>query len=503
MCGNLGRRFAAIVSRFSGCPALRYDDGREILYKELCQLSFSFATKLELVVGDPERPIVIFHDKSPEAYASMLGCLLSGRFYVCLDPESPLERLSRILDTCDPSAIFDFCGSQVEISDRQVVAMTADTVRLDWFIRAKEFELSDADLGEKPAYAMFTSGSTGWPKGAMISQRNVEFFIDWILDTFDFGPGDVLTNVNPMFFDNSVFDFFGAFFSGACLAPFSAGVVSNPRKLVQAVEGSSCTHWFSTPSLLNYLLTMRALDRSAWPKMKTIMFGGEGFPKSRLKKLYELVGDRVSLANVYGPTECTCICTSYTISERDFEQMELLAPLGKLIRGFDGIILDYPEGGQGELVLFGPAVGMGYLNDPEQTQSRFCETQGSQPHHRLGYHTGDLVATDRSGNLHFKGRIDLQIKHLGYRIEIEEIEAAFQSIPYLDEVAITYRQLGEGLGEICAHVVCDSHYQSSRTLLNEVSERLPNYMLPKKVIFHEALPKTSNGKVDRKALAEL
>jgi D-alanine--poly(phosphoribitol) ligase subunit 1 len=357
--------------------------------------------------------------------------------------------------------------------------------------------------GADPAYIMFTSGSTGMPKGAVMSHRNVLNFIGWAQDRFAIQPADIFSNANPIYFDNSVFDFYTSLFSGASLVPISSEEARDPRRLVQIVNSRHCTIWFSVPSLLVYLLTTRALEAKDFSSVRKIIFGGEGFPKTKLKRLYELFGHRADLENVYGPTECTCICSAHTISSDDFADMQSLATLGFLAPNFDYEILstDGAEG-VGELFLRGPNVGLGYYNDPERTGKVFVQNPTHRRFADIGYRTGDLVRRDTSGRLHFVGRSDFQIKYMGYRIELEEIEAALGTIPEVEECAVVYRKLGEGLGEIVGFAAVAAE-KAPAELIQEVARIVPPYMVPKRVILLSDLPKNANGKIDRIVLQSM
>ena len=350
---------------------------------------------------------------------------------------------------------------------------------------------------------MFTSGSTGFPKGALMSHGNVLNLISWGQTTFNVRPEDVFTNANPIYFDNSVFDFYTSLFSGACLVPFLTETVKDSRSLVAAVNEAKCTIWFSVPSLLVYLLTTKALKSTDFTSLSRIAFGGEGFSKPKLKQLYDLFGNRIQLFNVYGPTECTCICSSYLISEKDFENMNELAPLGYMAPNFGYEILPFDETKEeyGELGLTGPNVGLGYYNDEERTSKSFVQNPNKQFYQRI-YKTGDLVEKRDDGYIYFKGRIDNQIKHMGYRIELEEVESAINSLKYINETGVIYRRISNDLGYIAAFVSVNDH-KTDLEIAEELEKILPVYMLPKKIIILDALPKNRNGKIDRTQLAEI
>lgn len=500
---NLAIAFGQVCEQHPDRIALRYPDGRLVPYSELAQLVNEVAVDLFARGLRQGHVLAIFHDKSPLAFATMLACLRLGVAYSTLDPESPWTRLEKILGTLKP---------------KLVVCTFADIPHHDELTRAglpvaqltpQEHTDSQSVLpspalisGGAPAYIMFTSGSTGVPKGAVISHANVLWFVQWSRARFGITPDDVLTNVNPIYFDNSVFDFYSAIFAGATLVPFSATEVRDARAMIRSAGECGCTIWFSVPSLLVYLLTTRALTPDDLPHIRKIIFGGEGFPKSKLKQLFDMFGSKAQLENVYGPTECTCICSAYTVQGSDFVDMQNLAPLGKLAQNFDYEILAVDEGDPdfGELFLRGPHVGLGYYNDPERTARAFDQNPTHQRHADIGYKTGDLVRRDAAGDLHFKGRADFQIKHMGYRIELEEIEAALSPIPGIRECAVIY--LPDGFGEIVACCAVDPIITSEHILL-DLGRRLPAYMVPRRVVLMPLLPKNANGKIDRVALKAL
>lgn len=503
---NLGIAFHEVVNRHPHRTALIYPaTGERVAYGELNVLAEQIACALWARGLRSGQVAAIFHDKSPAAFAAMLACLRLGIIYTNLDPDSPWERLRKILGSCQPSAIinaFEVMPFAAELE--------AGGFRNILNLRDLQGAKDDRSLpdyrtigGGSPAYIMFTSGSTGMPKGAVMSQANLLWFIAWARDRFAITAEDVLTNVNPIYFDNSVFDFYSSIFSGAALAPITPEQVREPRQLVRLVNDAACTIWFSVPSLLVYLLTTRALSGTDFPSIRKIIFGGEGFPKTKLSQLYDMFGGRAELENVYGPTECTCICSAHQIGAADFADMRDLAPLGWLAQNFESEILPQDDATPnfGELFLRGPQVGLGYYNDPTRTAKAFIQNPRHSLYSDIGYRTGDLVHRDETGRLHFKGRADFQVKHMGYRIELEEVEAALNSLPEVKESAVIYQKLGEGLGQIVGFVSTASTATSSR-LLALIQGILPPYMVPRRLIIVDPLPKNANGKIDRAALQE-
>jgi D-alanine--poly(phosphoribitol) ligase subunit 1 len=506
---NLGLAFREVVREHAERTALMYPGtGARTTYGELSRLAEAAALYLHRRGYGKGDVIAIFHDKSQEAFAAMLGCLRLGITYTNLDPESPWERLRKILSNCQPRAVLNAFPSLAHAESIKREG-SAEVISLSDVFResnasAESLPAIEDVPGSTPAYLMFTSGSTGQPKGAVMSHANVLFFIAWGQDRFRVTPEDIFTNVNPIYFDNSVFDFYTAIFSGAGLVPLTPAETKDPRLTVRLVGEAGCTIWFSVPSLLVYLLTTRALTSASLPQIRKIIFGGEGFPKSKLRQLYDMFSDRAQLENVYGPTECTCICSAHTVAAADFADMQNLATLGYLSQNFAGEVLrledDDPD--FGELLLLGPQVGLGYYNDAERTAQSFIQNPCHSFYRDIGYRTGDLVRKDADGRFHFKGRADFQIKHMGYRIELEEIEAAIGTVSGVKECAAIYVRMGEGLGRIAGFVAVEG-MANAQDLIDEVARIVPPYMVPKSISVLPHLPKNANGKIDRQALHQM
>lgn len=508
---NLAQRFIGLATVRPGAPALRLADA-EVTYGELNALSNQVARHLAEAGLSRGEVVAIFHDKSVWAYAGMLAALKLGAPYVNLDSNSPPARLQRILDNCQPAALWVSREHGLQLADvtfqTQPATVVYDMPDTQQAVRSRPADPPDGVgriHGDTPAYIMFTSGSTGFPKGAIMTHANVLNFIAWARETFDITSDDILTGANPPYFDNSVFDFYGALFNGAVLAPFGEDTVRQPMQLVRAVEAAGCTIWFSVPSLLVYVLRMRALTAESLSYLRAMIFGGEGFPKTQLRTLYGLLGHRVRLVNVYGPTECTCICSAYDVSPEDLGPDDLL-PLGQIAPNFDYVILNADDtatlaGQTGELCLIGPNVGKGYWRDPDRTAESFLQNPLNETCREMIYRTGDLVRQDpETGHLHFCGRKDNQVKHMGYRIELEEIEAALGSLPAVGECAVIYHRPDEQPGRIVAFVAgCEA---TPEQLLAELRDRLASYMLPSEILLRDGLPKNRNGKINRLALQE-
>ncbi|MDZ4742366.1 MAG: amino acid adenylation domain-containing protein [Verrucomicrobiota bacterium] len=502
---NLGTCFEEIVARQGDKAALRYED-RTISFAELDEWSQRLAALLSqrgCLRGDV---IAIGHNKRPLSYALMLAALRLGIAYVNLDVASPLARSLRILETATPRILFhedpDHVQAMIELADAVgCQQLFLDVAMLPTIVEEEQQRQSVLEVdGTCIAYIMFTSGSTGVPKGVAVTHQNVLHFINWGKSRFGVSSQDNFANLSPMYFDNSVFDFYVGLFSGASLTPVYRELMTSPYELVAFINKMVCTIWFSVPSLLIYLVTMKALTADALPALRVIVFGGEGYPKVELKKLFNRFSKQADLVNVYGPTECTCICSAYTLVPDDFQNIEGLPTLGRLNPNFDYRILDEndQDAVSGELCLIGPNVAAGYFNDFERTEASFHTITDCNRFMKRMYRTGDLVR-EVDGRLNFIGRKDNQIKHMGYRIELEEIENALVRLPQVDQAIVVYQRHQAAYGKLVAYVACTSG-GDDKMLLKALGDLVPDYMVPSRLIVMTELPKNANGKVDRQHL---
>lgn len=504
---NLGTCFAEVVEQKGEQPALYYE-GRTISFRELNEWSQRLAALLRQRGCGRGDVIAIGHSKRPLSYALMLAALRLGIPYVNLDVASPLARSLRILETAKPQLLFHDQTGHAQLMEQLARNAGCERVLLDEAglpepdeteRQAQLQAMLDVD-GASIAYIMFTSGSTGIPKGVAVTHQNVLHFICWGKSRFGISGSDNFANLSPMYFDNSVFDFYVGLFSGAALTPVYRELLSSPYELVAFVKKMGCSIWFSVPSLLIYLVTMKALSADALPALRAIIFGGEGYPKVELKKLFDRFSRQADLVNVYGPTECTCICSAYTLCPEDFNDLDGLPTLGRLNPNFDYRILDEEDrdADSGELCLIGPNVAAGYFNDTERTAGAFFTlTEGRRFMKRM-YRTGDLVR-EESGRLYFVGRKDNQIKHMGYRIELEEVEHGLVRLPKVNQAAVIYQRTSSAYGKLVGFVAI-SETVNDKVLLSDLSRFLPEYMIPSRLIVMEKLPTNQNGKVDRHQL---
>jgi len=509
---NLGRSFERVAATHVGATALWFNERDTVTYGELNRLANRIARTL-LAEGITRADVVCLSGtKTLATFATIIGCLKIGAIYAIVDPNSPEDRLRKILTTCNPRLVVaappvlarlaagEGAGeSRKLLTEREVVDRSAAS-------DPTNLTTTDDITGAEPAYVMFTSGSTGVPKGAVMTHDNVLNLIRWAQATYGIGKDDVGANVNPLFFDNSVFDLYSTLFSGARLVPFTWHETRDPKSLVEKVDAARCTQWFSVPSLLMFLQAMKATDGRHLRSLRRFIFGGEGYPKAKLKPLFDTYSDTAAFFNVYGPTECTCICSSFRLTAEDFTDLEGFPPLGRLAENFRYVVLgedghSVVPGESGELCLLGPNVGLGYYNDADRTSWSFVQNPLNARYREIMYRTGDIVRMDLGdGRLYIHGRLDNQIKHMGYRIELEEIEAALHRLPYVRE-AVALHGVVRGLSRLSAVLSLHQPVDDSR-VRTDLCTILPDYMIPS-VLYHEdVLPKNANGKIDRKMLRD-
>jgi D-alanine--poly(phosphoribitol) ligase subunit 1 len=509
---NLGLRFERVAADHRSSVALWFASDQTVTYGELNALANRMASFLVARGVGPQSVVCLAGDKSAQAFAGMIACLKIGAVYSFFDPDGPVERIGKIFSTCAPTVVL----AGREVLDRYAsIAAAAGAAVVERDGPGLAAALAHADptnppvtrspTGASPAYIMFTSGSTGVPKGALMTHANVLNLVDWSVDTFGITPADVLTNLNALYFDNSVFDVYASLFTGARLVPFSRAEVQDPRRLVEKTAAAGCTTWFSVPSLLMFLQTMKAADGTTLTSVRRFVFGGEGYPKGRLKSLYEAYAASSELFNVYGPTECSCICSCHKVTARDFDDLSGLPPLGQIAGNFAFLILgddgkSVRDGEVGELCLLGPNVGKGYYRDAERTAASFVQNPFNDRFPEIMYRTGDLVSREPpEGRLRIHGRKDNQVKHMGYRIELEEIEAALLGLDYVREAVVLHGRVN-GLSRILA-VLSAAGAATDDRIRRDLRRVIPDYMIP--ALFHreEKIPRGPNGKVDRLALA--
>lgn len=505
-CHNLALKFQQVTESSPTATAI-VCKGQSHDFQTLNAMANRFARWLSKQGVSQGKVVCLELPKIVEAYALAIACLKIGAPYSFLDPVAPAERARLMIDRCKPTIIV---SARDGIGKRVVIADASDLEKLRHDIDA----LGDANLpeteqitGTDPAYVMFTSGSTGEPKGAVIPHQGVLHLVEWAASDLGIGPTDRLTNANPIFFDNSVFDIYASLLNGAAIVALDALKGRPPAELVAEITASKCTFFFAVPTLFMFLDSMHLLTPEKLPSVRRFMFGGEGFPIERLRRFHDSFAGHAELINCYGPTETSCICSCFRITSVALDTAEGFAPLGRLNPNFNHRILDenlelVADGDIGELWLGGPCVGLGYLNNPDETTKRFRQDPLSDGYRSILYRTGDLVTLDRStGELRFRGRADNQVKLRGYRVELEEIDHAIASIPGVVRALAVVLHDSNGSGRLIA-AYSGSKLETAE-LLAHCNKRLPPYMVPGRFVWLDNIPTNANGKADRRAVAAL
>ncbi len=447
--------------------------------------------------------VVLQLPKRRETYVLWLSCLRQGAIYVFLDPQNPIERTQHTLERIRPDLLVTMGEEQNPFGVTKHMGEIKDSF---WYSeQVKSLSIPDAEQthGLSPAYIMFTSGSTGEPKGAVITHQGVLSLMRWARNLISQPYQQRFSNLNPLHFDNSVFDLYGGLLNGATLVVVETGQLHNPSAWVRQLRDNEVTVIFAVPTLFLTLDRLRLLTPNSLPEAQTFIFGGEGFPISELKRFYSTFSHKARLVNVYGPTETSCICSSLEVNSAELEAAGSgFVSLGRMHHDFEYKILDENDqpcqpGKQGELLIGGANVGLGYYANPKETNRCFVQEPHQLNYRSIWYRSGDIVREDSSGLLWFLGRVDNQVKVRGHRIELEEIDLALETIPEITRaVAVTVE--GESGPEIqivfSAYVVLESDVMKSHCQLY-----LPKYMQPTRFVQVESLLQNANGKVDRHA----
>jgi D-alanine--poly(phosphoribitol) ligase subunit 1 len=500
---NLWNAFAARADADPTAPALIFSDGI-VSFGELRGLALRCAAALAWR-GVAHGVIVALQlPKRRIAYALLLACLRLGAPYVFLDPNNPPQRSAQAVDRLRPKILFSETGTLNPFGE--ALRLSKDDGE-GWLAGIAGDDGSSIASGTDPAYIMFTSGSTGEPKGAVIPHQGVLSLMKWARDMLHVSPRERFTGINPLHFDNSVFDIYCGLLNGAALVPVETAEVTNAATWIKTIRAGQATVMFAVPTLFLILDQLGLLTPQALPDIRTFQFGGEGFPIGKLRDFHARFSNRARLINVYGPTETSCICSSIEITPETLIASDSeFPPLGAMHSDFTYAVLDdrqapLPRGQVGELWIGGPCVGLGYYANPEETAARFCQDPRQDKTRAIYYRTGDRVREDEQGRLWFQGRVDNQVKIRGHRVELEEIDLAVQGVPDVRR-AVAVMLAGADGGEIGVA------YMADRAVIAEevfafCKEKLPAYMRPARAVQFDELPRNANGKIDRKAAKTL
>lgn len=474
------------------------ETNRTYTYGELKRDSDAVAAYLQKNIGH-SRPVVVYGELEFEMLACFLGASKAGHAYIPIEAHTPKDRVEMILEVADPAVIF----SVKEWPDLETAAEIVPLEKIQeictqsWTLNVPFEPVVDSEI----YYIIFTSGTTGVPKGVQISHANLLSFVNWELSDFGITEGMRFLAQAPYSFDLSVMDLYPALTSGGSLTPMRKEIINDFKQLFTVLPTLEIEVWVSTPSFMDICLMEPTFDGEHVDHLKVFLFCGEELPKATAQKLLERF-PKAHVFNTYGPTEATVAISGVEITHELLEEYSRV-PIGYVKNDTNVYIMnDESEVSAeevGEIVIAGPSVSKGYLNNQEKTDAAFFEYKG-QP----AYRTGDAGKL-KEGMLIYDGRIDFQVKLHGYRIELEDIDHHLAEVSYVKQAAVVPKYQNHKVQQLVAFVVANPHsfekeFKLSKAIKAELGLSVMEYMIPQKFIYVEQLPLTANGKIDRKGL---
>ena len=495
--------FKETVKKFPDNIAVEDVNG-EITYKSLDDLSdFVAGNIIEQLDKDVKNlPVLVFLPKQIESVVSYIGILKTGNPYVPVDYQLPMQRLQSTLNNLNPVMIIADDASIAKMQDAGIETSAKICNYSDLIKEVGDLSKVDKCIAETidvdPAYIMYTSGTTGVPKGVVISHRGIEDYAKWLIDEFDISEEAVFGLQSGFHFDNSVFDMYCSFFTGGKMVIIPEILFMYPTKLLAYMNEKKINIIFWVPTVMIVVADSGALDMTRPEYLKTVVFAGEVMPNKQLNIWRKALPSCV-YANLYGPTEITVDCLFYIV-DREFGDGDPL-PIGKDCPNSKVLILKEDNtpaqaNEHGEICVLGCCVGLGYWNNPEQTQKAFVQNPLNTEYCEIMYRTGDIGYRTDDGLVMYVGRKDSQFKLRGNRIELGEIEQNALSIPEIERACAVFDEVNQ---EIIVFIKSKTE-TNLRKFNNELKKYIPKYMLPSKLFTVEDFPYNKNNKIDRLAL---
>jgi amino acid adenylation domain-containing protein len=512
--GNLALSFYRRSCECPNDPAL-FVHGRTYPYGELAIKAGKIAAWVKSNVRGENPRIGILTSRGLEAYAGILGTVWAGGAYVPFNPQFPKALLQEMFESVSLDAlIVDTLGLSVlhDLNDflPPALLLPCDEAMPEWRSRVCGTSALEKipSLGvPQPvspgaiAYLMFTSGTTGKPKGIPVTVGNTMHFLQVMQDRYEVMPIDRLSQFTELIGDLSVFDLFMAWSNGASLWVVPEDMRMSPAVFIRKHR---LTIWFSIPSLIGFMGRTKQLKPKSFPSLRLSLFCGEALPQ-KSAEAWQQAAPLGTIENLYGPTEATVACLLQRYGEEGgITESRGVVAIGKPYPGMFAAVVNsslefLSPGVSGELVISGPQVTPGYWRNPVLTNCQYLMLDHPTFGQTRWYRTGDQVYEDERGIFHYLGRIDNQVKVRGYRIELEEIEYHLREVSGCANVAVVVWPVIDGLGRGIAAAVGDPHL-SVQELKKKMSSRVPYHMVPGKILLLEKMPRSSNGKISHKAI---
>ena len=476
------------------------DSERELTYAALLEGARHIGTALIKCLNCVNQPVMVLVDRNVESVCAFMGVAMSRNFYVPVDVGQPLQRVQTIMGQMRPQAIISIGNIPQELRECaeapvfEYSDLLAEPVDSDLLAGVLSRSL-DSD----PLYAICTSGSTGVPKGVVKSHRSVTTFIPVFAETFGFREDEVFGNQAPFDFDVSAKDIYSTLYCGASTFIIPRVCFSMPKKLVEALDDRKVSTLIWSVSALCVAAGVNAFKHRVPERLNKVLFSGEVMPIKMLN-IWRKYFPQAMFVNLFGPTEVTGN-SLYYIVDRDFENTEKL-PLGVPFRNGEVLFLNEQNqpikpGEMGEICILSTSLALGYYRNPEKTAASFVQNPLNDRYPELMYRTGDLAELREDGQYYFAARKDFQIKHMGHRIELEEIETFMNALDGVTRASCLFDMTRNKI------VACYMGEIDKAAVIEGLKKDLPKYMIPNIFLPMESLPLNKNGKIDRQALRRI
>ena len=480
--------------------------GQVHTYGDLKKDSDSLAAQIDRLGLPDKSPVVVFGGQEYEMLATFVALTKSGHAYIPIDSHSALERVAAIVEVAEPSLIIAI--SDFPLADVAAPIFSAEQVQAA-FREGASYELSHPVQGDDNYYIIFTSGTTGKPKGVQISHNNLLSFTNWMITDKEFATPErpQMLAQPPYSFDLSVMYWAPTLALGGTLFALPSAVTQDFKQLFETILSLPIAIWTSTPSFADMALLSDDFNSQKLPQLTHFYFDGEELTVKTAQKLRDRF-PQARIINAYGPTEATVALSAVAVTDEMLQNCKRL-PIGYTKADSPTFVIDeegqkVPNGQQGEIIVCGPAVSKGYLNNPEKTAEAFFEFEGLP-----AYHTGDVGSMTDEGLLLYGGRMDFQIKFNGFRIELEDVSQNLNKSKYVESaVAVPRYNKDHKVQNLLAYVILkdgvaeqfEREIDITKAIKEDLQDIMMSYMMPSKFLYRETLPLTPNGKIDIKGL---